>query len=134
MAGVIITLGFFLRESAFAELKRWHDKRDVIVTRLDFLSLDFNDAYESAVESKVVAIQRAAEAKNKTIQIEEEAKQKIKTAEADAQAMRIKTAALSQSKSLVQYEAVQKWNGQLPKMMLGGQSIPMIDLRNMGQE
>ena len=52
------------------------------------MNLDFDDAYEKAVEAKVVAIQRAAEAKNETVQIEEQAKQTVKTAQAEAEAGR----------------------------------------------
>lgn len=107
--------------------------RDIIVTRLDFTNLDFDDAYEKAVEEKVVAIQNAAKSKNITVQIQEEARQKVETAKADAESMRIKTQALSQSKGLVQYEAIQKWNGQLPTYMFGS-SVPMINLDKIKQE
>ena len=103
--------------------------RDVTVTRLDLVNLDFDDAYEQAVESKVVAIQRAAEEKNKTVQVEEQAKQTVKAAEAQATSMRIRSQALSQNKNLVEYEAVQKWDGKLPQYQLGG-STPFIDLRS----
>lgn len=102
-------------------------ERHINVTRLDFTNLDFDDAYERAVEAKVVAVQKASEAKNKTVQVEEEAKQKVMAAKADAEAMRIKSQALSQNKGLVDYEAIQKWNGQLPSMMFGN-SIPIINL------
>ena len=122
-----------VKKSAEDELKSALGDRNVIVTRLDFTNLDFDDQYEAAVEAKVVAIQRAAEAKNKTIQVEEEAKQIVKTAEASAQSMRIKTQALSQNKALVDYEAVQRWDGKLPQIMMGEKSLPMIDLRSLGQ-
>lgn len=115
------------RTTAFAELKTALETRQVMATRLDFTNLDFDDAYERAVEAKVVAVQRAAESKNKTVQVEEEAKQKILNAKAEAEAMRIKTQALSQNKSLVEYEAVQKWDGKLPETMMGN-TVPFIHL------
>lgn len=105
--------------------------RDVIVTRLDIVNLDFEDAFEHAVEAKVVAIQKALEAKNKTVEVEEKAKQTIAAAKAEAESMRIRSQALSQNKNLVQYEAVQKWDGELPKLIMGGQSIPMIDMKSI---
>ncbi|MDR0715579.1 MAG: hypothetical protein LBF25_02290 [Puniceicoccales bacterium] len=40
-------------------------------------------------------------------------------AEAEAKSMVIRANALSQNKALVDYEAVQKWNGKLPKYMMG---------------
>jgi prohibitin 2 len=105
--------------------------RKVIVTRLDLTNLDFDDQYERAVEAKVIAIQHAAEAKNKSVQVEEEAKQSVKRAEAEATSMRIRSAALTQNKNLVSYEAVQKWNGELPKIILGNGSMPMLDLKGI---
>lgn len=99
----------------------------VTVSRFELTNIDFSDEFEKAVESKVVATQEAAKAENKTKQIEEEAKQKIISAQAESEAMRIKTQALSQSKSLVEYEAVQKWDGKLPTYMLGG-ATPFINV------
>lgn len=107
--------------------------RDVILTKLDLTNLQFDGEYEKAVEAKVVAIQRAAEAKNKTVQIEEESKQTLLTAKANAEAMKIKSSALSQNQNLVQYEAVQRWNGVLPQYVIGGGTVPFIDLNKLGK-
>lgn len=116
-----------VKQAAEKEIKQALESRKVTVTRLDLTNLDFDDAYEKAVEEKVVAIQRAAEAKNKTVQVEEEAKQAIKTAQAEAESMRIRAQALSQNKALVEYEAVQKWDGKLPQYQFGN-STPFINL------
>lgn len=91
----------------------------VIVEDFQLVDVSFASAFEQAVESKVVAIQKAAEARNKTVEIEEQAKQRVISAKADAEAMRIKTDALKQNQSLVIYEAVQKWDGHLPKIVSG---------------
>jgi len=103
--------------------------RNIIVSRLDFVNLDFDDAYEKAVEAKVVAVQRASESKNKTVEIEENAKQKVIAAEAEAKSMTIRSQALSQNRGLVEYEAVQKWDGKLPQYMLSGSAMPFINLK-----
>ena len=71
--------------------------------------------------------QEALKAKNKTVQVQEEAKQKVIAAEAEARSMAIRAQALSQNKSLVQYEAVQKWDGKMPQYMLGN-SVPFINV------
>lgn len=107
--------------------------RNVLVTDLQFTNLDFDDAYERAVEDKVVAIQNAQKAKNETVTVEERAKQTVKTAEAEAEAMRIKSQALAQNKGLVEFEAVQKWDGKLPQYMFGAGTTPFIDIRGLGQ-
>lgn len=101
-------------------------ERNIVFTRLDLTNLDFDDAYEKAVEQKVVAIQEAQEAKNRSIKISEEAKQQIEKATAEAKSMQIKTAAISSNRNLVEYEAVQKWNGALPQIM-GGGNMPFIN-------
>ena len=72
-------------------------------------------------------VSEALKAKNKTVQVQEEAKQKVIAAEAEAKSMAIRAKALSQNKSLVQYEAVQKWDGKMPQYMLGN-SVPFINV------
>lgn len=83
--------------------------------------------FERAIESKVTAQQEALKAKNKTVQIQEEAKQKLISAEAEAKSMTIRANALTRNKALVEYEAVQKWDGKLPEYMMGN-SIPFLNL------
>jgi prohibitin 2 len=123
-----------VKAAAENEIKIALASRSVTATRLDITNLDFDDAYEKAVEAKVVAIQSAQEAKNKTIQIEEEAKQTVASAKAQAESMRIRSNALSQNKSLVEYEKVQKWDGRLPQIITGGGSILNVsDFMKSGQ-
>ncbi len=105
------------------------DPRGVTVTGFEIVGLEFNKQFEDAVEQKVTAIQKAEEAKNKTVQVQEESNQKVIAAKAEAEAMRIKTQALAQSPALVQYEAVQKWDGKLPLNMYGSAPVPFINLR-----
>lgn len=100
---------------------------------LQFTNLDFDDNYEKAVEEKVVAIQNAQKARNQTVQVEEQAKQTVMTAKAAAEAMRIKSQALAQNKGLVEFEAVQRWDGKLPQYMFGGGTTPFIDMRSLGK-
>lgn len=102
-------------------------ERGVTVTHFEISNIDFADEFEKAVEAKVVAIQRASESENKTKQIQEEAKQKVIAAKAEAESMKIRSEALSQNKSLVEYEAVQKWNGILPVQMLGN-TMPFLNV------
>lgn len=117
-----------VKAAAQTELVTNLKNRGIIATRLDFVDLDFDDAYEKAVEKKVVAIQQASEAKNHTVEVEEKAKQTILSAQADAEAMRIKSKALSENKGLVQFEAVQRWNGVLPVNMYGSAPLPFINI------
>lgn len=97
-------------------------------TNFELINIDYSDAFEKAIEEKVTAEQNALKAKNKTVQVEEEARQKIISAEAEAKSMAIRAEALTQNKSLVEYEAVQKWDGKLPQYMMGN-SVPFINLK-----
>lgn len=94
--------------------------RGISINDFSLTNIDFQDAFEQAVESKVVAVQEAERAKNKTVTVQEEANQRVIAAKADAEAMQIKTEALTKNQSLIMYEAVLKWDGQLPRIMGGG--------------
>lgn len=114
-------------KQALKDLKTNLEARHVDVTDLQLVDVDFEDSYEKAAEEKVVAIQKAQKAKNETVTIEEQAKQTVKTAQAEAEAMRIKSQALQQNKGLIEYEAIQKWDGKLPQYQFGN-STPFINL------
>ncbi len=97
------------------------------VTGFQIVNINYSSVFEKAIESKVTAEQEALKAKNKTVQIQEEAKQKVISAEAEAKSMSIRANALAKNKALVEYEAVQKWDGKMPQYMMGN-SIPFINL------
>ena len=101
--------------------------KNVTLVSFELTDISYQPEFEKAVEAKVKAIQHAIRAKNQTVRIEEEAKQKVIAAQAEAESMRIRANALTQNKALVEYEAVQKWNGVLPQYVLGG-SVPMINI------
>jgi regulator of protease activity HflC (stomatin/prohibitin superfamily) len=105
-------------------------ERGIVVEGFQITNIDFSHEFDGAVEAKVIAIQQADQAKNQTVRVEEEAKQRVIAATADATAMKIKSEALSQNQNLIQYEAVQKWNGVLPTMTMGG-AVPFINLDGM---
>jgi regulator of protease activity HflC (stomatin/prohibitin superfamily) len=91
------------------------------------VNIDFDDQFETAIKEKQVAEQNALKAKNVTIQIEEQAKQTKIKAEAEAEAIRIKANALEKNPRLVEYEAVQKWDGKLPEYT--GGAIPFLNIK-----
>jgi len=102
--------------------------RGITINDFSLTNIDFQDAFEQAVESKVVAVQEAERAKNKTVTVQEEANQRVIAAKADAEAMQIKTEALTKNQSLIMYEAVLKWDGQLPRIMGGGQGGNFLNI------
>lgn len=109
-------------------LRRTLDSNYFINVQFQLVDIDFDDDFENAIKEKQVAEQQALKAKNVTIQIEEQAKQTKIRAEADAEAIRIKAKALESNPKLVEYEAVQKWDGKMPQYMMGN-SLPLINLK-----
>ena len=93
--------------------------RGISILGFALTNIDFQPQFEQAVEAKVVAVQNAEMAKNQTVQVQEQANQRVIAAKADDEAMQIKTDALTKNQSLIMYEAVQKWNGELPKIVGG---------------
>lgn len=109
-------------------LKEQLNDNYIDVTDFQITDIDYSDAFERAIESKVTAEQEALKAKNQTVQVQEEAKQKVISAEAEAKSMAIRANALTQNKALVEYEAVKKWNGVLPQYMMGN-TVPFVNLK-----
>ena len=98
--------------------------------------IEYSKQYAAAIENKQVAEQDAKREKNITLQEKERAEQKLINAKAEAEAMRIKTNALAQSKTLIEYERVQvekiqaeKWNGQLPENIYSSAPLPILNLK-----
>ncbi len=110
------------------KLQEQLDDNYISVTDFNITDIDYSDSFEKAVEAKTVAEQEALKAKNKTVQVQEEARQKVISAEAEAKSMAIRANALTQNKNLVEYEAVQKWDGKLPEYMMGN-SVPFVNLK-----
>lgn len=103
-------------------------KNQVVVERIELVNIDYTKEFEKAVEDKVVAVQQAVQAVNNTKRIQEEAKQQVISAQAQAESMRIRANALANNPKLVEYEAVQRWDGKMPQYMLGN-SVPFIGLK-----
>ncbi len=121
-----------------SNVKRTLAARSVIVSAFQLTNIDYTKEFEHAVEAKVIAQQEAIQEQNRTKQIEEKARQQVATAEgnaratvvnaeADAKSIRIRADALAQNAKLVEWEAVQKWDGKLPTYMLGG-ATPFVQV------
>lgn len=103
-----------------AEITRELLPYGVTVSGFQLVDIQYDAEFDKAIRDKVIAIQHAQQSQNETVQVTEQAKQTIIKANADADAMKIKSAALSQNQGLVAYEAVQRWDGHLPQVQAGG--------------
>lgn len=118
------------------ELDRELKDKGFIIDMIAFVGeLRVEDSVKQSINATITATQRAIEAQNKVVQSKAEADQKIedargeaesimKVAKAKAEANRMLTESLSPN--LLQYEALQRWDGILPKIT--SQAIPFINI------
>lgn len=136
-ASEVINSKEVIAQNVLNKLQKEVTKKDLITfTNFEILNIDLDNEYEHAVRQKVVAEQNAQKALNDTKRIQEEVRQKLFVAEGEAKAMKIKSDALSQNRSLIDYEKVQverervqKWNGQMPTTVLGSGTNVLFDAK-----
>ncbi|MBU2767995.1 prohibitin family protein [Acidithiobacillus ferrivorans] len=95
----------------------------IVVDSVNITNFSFSSQFSAAIERKQVAQQHAQQATYELQRAIVQAKQKVVTATAEARAMKLKE--VSVTPELIQWEAVQKWNGKLPTIM-GGGHMPFI--------
>lgn len=115
----------------------------ILVEKFNIVDFEFSAEFNSAIEAKQVAEQNLI--KTKTEQEEQlviartEAEKKKLTAEAEAEAIRIKSEAqakanetinASLTSNLIEYEKIEKWNGELP-LATGGN--PILNVSDLAQ-
>ena len=110
-----------------------HDRlvtRDIVIEAVSIVNFDFSDSFNAAVESKVTAEQTALAAKNKLEQIKYEAQQRIEQAQGEATAIQIQANAINAQggSAYVQLQAINRWDGKLPTMMISGGTVPFINI------
>jgi regulator of protease activity HflC (stomatin/prohibitin superfamily) len=123
--------------------------KGIKVETLSFLGeiRPMDDRVKAAISSVIESLQQTVQAQNKVAQSKAEADQKIETArggaesrilEAEAEAKSILAKAKAQAEAnglqskslspeLLQWNAIQKWNGQLPQMT-GGGALPFVQI------
>ena len=116
--------------------------KDMIVETIFITDFRFSPAFSSQVEDKVVAYQKyltelnnlrgiQVVANQTVVQAQAQAKANIAKAGGESQAIRIITLQLRQDPQYLQWQAINRWNGQMP-YSLGGQggggAIPFFQL------
>ncbi len=75
---------------------------------------------EKAIEAKMVAEQQANQARFTQLQSQVEAETAVISAKGEAEAIRVRGEALSQSPAFLRWKIVEKWNGRSPMVVPGG--------------
>ena len=115
--------------------------KDMIVETIFITDFRFSPAFSSQVEDKVVAYQKyltelnnlrgiQVVANQTVVQAQAQAKANIAKAGGESQAIRIITLQLRQDPQYLQWQAINRWNGQLPYSLggQGGGAIPFFQL------
>jgi len=115
--------------------------KDIVVETIFITDFKFSDAFSNQVEDKVVAFQKyltelnnlrgiQVVANQTVVQAQAQAKANIAKASGESQAIKIITSQLRQDPQYLQWQAINRWNGQLP-FSLGGQeggALPFFQL------
>ena len=128
-----------------------------VVNNIDMRNFSFSESYMRAINEKVTQEQLRLGAENKLKTVEAEQKQKVaiaeaeasalraradgeayatmKAAEAQADALKVQSAALAQNKDILELRRIdverikaEKWNGQLPQAIYAGAPIPFLNV------
>jgi regulator of protease activity HflC (stomatin/prohibitin superfamily) len=125
----LITRRAEVKNAIFDDVKKRLGRYDIVVTDFSIIDFAFSPEFNKAIEEKQVAEQSALRAKNDLVRIRTEAEQvkvkaegeaeaRIARARAEAEGQRLQRETLTPE--LVQLRAIEKWNGEMPQMMAGG--------------
>jgi prohibitin 2 len=99
----------------------------IILDSVSITDFNFSQEYNQAIEAKVTAQQQALKAQNDLTRIKVEADQRVARAEAEAKELKLQREQISPE--LIQLRMMEKWNGQLPDVVMGGPGVvPMMDV------
>jgi regulator of protease activity HflC (stomatin/prohibitin superfamily) len=132
-----------MKTSIATEITERLSNSGITVTEVSVTDFDFKPEFQASIEAKQRAAQdalRAVSEKQTTITQSEARAQQTKNevdanaykieqeAEAQAYALRLIREELSKSKELVQYKAVEQWNGQLPTYVTSSDGNMLFNL------
>lgn len=92
----------------------------ITIEDFNIINFDFSLEFNKAIEEKVTAEQLALKAQRDLERIKIEAQQKIESAKAEAESIRIQSEALKENADILQLRWIEKWNGNLPTYLGGG--------------
>ena len=112
--------------------------RDITVENVFITDFRFSEAFSSQVESKVVAFQKYLTEQNNlkaiqvianqtVVQAQAQARANVARASGEGQAIKLITEQLRQSPQYLQWQAINRWNGQMP-YALGSGAFPFFQL------
>ena len=103
---------------------------NITVSNVSLVNFGFSEAYQKAIEAKVIATQQTAKAEQDLARIKVEAASRIAQADGEAKAIAIQAAAIQSNggENYVKLQWIEKWNGALPTTVLGGDSKTLMSI------
>ena len=130
-----------LLEEVTMEIRAKLDPIGIHVVKLSWMDdLQYPEQVRQSINAKIEATQRAllrenevaqskAEAEKLRVAAQGEADARLTRAKAEAEAIAIKAKALRDNPSILQLNAIDKWNGVLPQYMASGSPVPFVPVK-----
>ncbi|MGL5195444.1 MAG: prohibitin family protein [Chroococcales cyanobacterium] len=122
----IITRRRELKEEIDRDIRERLSSYGVLVDDISLVNIEFSPEFAKAIEAKQIAEQEARRASFIAQKAEQEAFADINRAKGQAEAQRLLRENLTPS--ILQKEAIEKWNGQFPMVMGGNGALPFINI------
>ena len=103
---------------------------NITVSNISLVNFGFSQAYQQAIEAKVIATQQTAKAEQDLARIKVEAASRVAQAKGEAEAISIQATAIQSNggANYVQLQWIEKWDGKLPTTVLGGDSKTLMNI------
>lgn len=118
-----------IQQKTFEILSKELQSRRLILEAVNIREVHYNGQYEEAINKKKLAEQEALRLVDVTKQREEQLKQakiekdiKIQQAQGEAEALRIKGNSINSNPQIIDLEAINKWDGKMPNILIMGQN------------
>jgi prohibitin 2 len=113
--------------------------RDINVENVFITDFKFSEAFATQIEQKVVAFQKYLTEQNNlksvqvianqtVVQAQAQARANVARASGEGQAIKIITEQLRQSPQYLQWQSINRWNGQMPYSLGGSGAFPFFQL------
>jgi regulator of protease activity HflC (stomatin/prohibitin superfamily) len=128
----LITKRDVVSTEIFNHLKAKVAPFNIEVSNVSLVNFGFSQAYQQAIEAKVISAQQTAKAEQDLQRIKVEAASRVAQAKGEAEAIAIQAQAIQSNggQNYVQLQWIEKWDGKLPSTVLNGSNGMML---NMGK-
>ena len=124
----LITNRSDVSKKCMEELSSKVGKYGITITDFNITNFSFSQEFDKAIEEKQIAEQKVLTAKQELEKEKIEAEKKIVKAEAEKQANELKGQTLNEY--IIKEKFIEKWNGELPKVMSDSNMIDISNIMN----